>query len=515
MKRLFSFLCAAAAVIGIFVFLTGGAPFIPPGLESLIAQKPALHRVAVMLLSLAGFAALFVKKWKIAISPRKILLLLFVSSFVSWTAASALRFLSFEDGFDMAIFVQAVWNTLHGNFLYSSIKGGICLLGDHMSPLLALLALPYALAPHPLTLLVLQALSAAAAVFPLYRLSERHLKNPGAALALVFAYTVYLPLRNAVRFEFHPEVLAAPFLIWAFDAADRKKNIQASIFMLLVLLSKEGAALSVFAMACFIFIRLEGQKKLALAWAVLSAAWFVVSVRWLIPHFSGQDYFYLSGNFIAWKDEGIAALLKHAASPSSAAYLTKIFAPVAFLALLDPVSLIPALPALAQNLTARNPQVFSIFFQYTAFLTPAVFISTVYGLKRAKTWAPWLLAGFSILMAGVPEGYLISRSIKTAGDPFLAETRAFLKTVPADASVRTHEFLAPYLAHRKNLHIYENHHPKEGGSPAALASDFVIIGNKWLGDHAEADFKAVEEAGYRLTSNLTTLRVYQKVPGER
>ncbi len=412
----------------------------------------------------------------------------------------------------MAIFVQSIWATTRGSFLHSSIKGGICLLGDHMSPLLAILAVPYAAFPEPALLLALQAVSAALGIFPLYSIAARHLKQKEWALAVVFAYAVYLPLRNAVRFEFHPEVLAAPFMLWAFDALERNRKITASVFLALLLSSKEGAALSTAALCVYIFLAMRDRRLFAAVWLTLSAFWFVFSIKWLIPKFAGGEYFYLSGNFLAWKDEGLAALARHVGRPASAAYLVKIFAPVAFLAFLNPLALIPALPPILQNLTARNPQVVSIFFQYTAFLTPAVFLSVVFGLKKLepRNWAPVMLVGASILMAGAPDGYLISRSFKTARDPMLMETRDFLKSIPAEASVRTHEFLAPFLAHRKNLHIYENRNPREGGSPEAMSSDYVIVGKKWLGGDYETHFAEIEKLGYSLTDDTNGLRVYQK-----
>ena len=154
-----------------FLFLTGGLFFIRGNLQELINQKPWMHRLTIAFFT--GAALLWyawndyrVRSGKDQDSPlirgiksipwssRTWTWLVFFVSSATWTLSSWIRHEVFHTSFDMAIFVQAVWNTLQGNFLYSSIKGGICLLSDHFSPILVLLTVPYKLWTDPKCLLL-------------------------------------------------------------------------------------------------------------------------------------------------------------------------------------------------------------------------------------------------------------------------------------------------------------------------------------------------------------------------
>ena len=50
-------------------------------------------------------------------------------------AVAVRRHRTFQTGFDLGIFDQALWNTAHGRLLFSSLKGDTILLGDHFDPL--------------------------------------------------------------------------------------------------------------------------------------------------------------------------------------------------------------------------------------------------------------------------------------------------------------------------------------------------------------------------------------------
>ena len=74
--------------------------------------------------------------------------------------------------FDLGIQENILWNTVHGDILYSSLMGGNY-LGTHTSLVLLLVAPIYALAPSTETLLVLQALILGLAALPLYFLARK------------------------------------------------------------------------------------------------------------------------------------------------------------------------------------------------------------------------------------------------------------------------------------------------------------------------------------------------------
>ncbi len=510
-----------------FILLTSGTFWIEGPLAELIRQKPALHRLAMMAVTAAGLLVFAwrdfqVQRGKAAWSPlisfllrrgpsrRGWLWILFFAAAAVWTASAWIRHAVFHTSFDMAIFVQAVWNTAQGDWFYSSIKGGINLMADHFSPLLGLLALPYKLWPDPRNLLLMQALAAAACVFPLYRLAAFRHGSERPALLFVLAFLLYLPVRNAVRFDFHPEILAMPLLLWAFYFVETGRRGAASVFLFLTLLSKEGAAPVLFAFGLFCVFFRPGARRFGFFWMVLSILYFFTAIYVIIPKVLGESYFYLDANFLSWVRDP-SGLISHLARPSTIAYGVKIFAPFAFLSFLDFPAFFLTWPSLAQNLLSRNEATRSIFFQYTAYLTPFVVVSAIYGAARIRSFRgmAYAVLGASLFMTGISE-FHVMRNEAEAYRAEYADFQNMMRGIPADNSVRTHEFLAPHLAHRREIHIYENTHPREGGSQKAQQADYVILYEGFLGGRRNAAVDELQQRGYQIQKEQDGFLIFSR-----
>ena len=441
-----------------------------------------------------------------------------------WTASTLLRHFAFKTSFDMAIFTQAIWNSTQGDWFYSSIKGGISLMGDHFAPLLALIAIPYKLWPEPGLLLAIQAFSAVASVFPLARIVQRSGQSPSWAVLYNLLLVLYLPLRNSVRFDFHPEVVAMPFLFWAFAFLDEKRMFLASLFLALALMAKENVATVTFGFGVYAaffapqatpgnspasrpVVKIGGHdikhwvfrrpvRFWGIGWMVFSVIYFISVTKWLIPKISGAPYFYLDANFDSLLHAGWGPFLKHLFRPDALNYLGAIFGPLAFTSFLAPVQFVLALPTLTQNILAR-PQ---IIFQYTATLTPFVFISSVMALAKVRSyrryWA-YVMLLTAVLFSGGSEIYRMRRQWITI-TPHTVMVKNALAEIPSTASLRTHEFYAPHAANRKELHIYENNHPKEGGSWKARHTDYVAIDRQLFKEGFEEALAAHIGDGYQI-----------------
>ncbi len=510
------------AAFSILIFLTAGTFTFSDEVREILRQKPWLHRTAIMFITLSALTWYALRTRWTAVQPSRILkfiaslplnprqwtFFLFFMAFLVWTASAWARFEVFHTSFDMAIFAQAVWNSAQGDWFYSSIKGGINLLGDHFSPVLALLVLPYRIYPDPRTLLTIQSLAAAAAIFPVHAIAARVLNDPRKALVFVIGYILYLPAVNAVRFDFHPEVLAIPAILGAFYYLMTRRLVLASLLLLFCLTTKESAAVAIFGLGFYAFFFMQ-EMLFGFGWMVLSAVYFFAVIK-LMPFMFGQDYFYLSANFLAWHDLGSAALARHLLQPSTAAYFIKVFAPLGFLSFLSPAAIL-TLPMLAQNLVARNEMTRSIFFQYTAYLTPFVFISAIYGSRKifAHRAGALYLTACILLTAGVSELHVIREHLQKR-QPRYAAWKDYLRSFPSGLSVRTHEHLATHLANRRELYIYENQHPKEGASYKALHTDRVILRDDWLGDKPAETLLQLEKTGYKLVHESQGLRTYAK-----
>ena len=116
--------------------------------------------------------------------------------------------------FDLGIQENTIWNTLHGNFFYSSLMDSHY-LGVHTSLVLLLVVPIYALAPAAETLLVLQALVLGLAALPLYLLAQRILEKNFQALLVALLWLTHPAVGGANFYDFHPIAFSPLFLFTA------------------------------------------------------------------------------------------------------------------------------------------------------------------------------------------------------------------------------------------------------------------------------------------------------------
>ena len=109
---------------------------------------------------------------------------------------------------------------------------------------------------------------------------------------------------------------------------------------------------------------------------------------------------------------------------------------------------------------------------------------------------------------GKPELSIIRKNQLSDNEHF-AYVRQYLKTIPEDVSVRTHEFFAPHLANRKELHIYENRNPKEGASQKAMEAECVIVDRNFLGDDWQNAI-SILQSNYALVHEHEGFYVFQR-----
>jgi uncharacterized membrane protein len=374
-------------------------------------------------------------------------------------------------GFDLAIKEQVVWNTLHGRFFASSPEVENA-FADHFQPVMLALIPLYVLFPSPKLLLWVQVIGLAAGAIPLYRLAQRRLNSPWLALAVAAAYLLYPAIGFTERFDFHPETLAIPAFIAAFEALDRDDLKAASLWLLVPLLSKENLGFSVaaFGLHAMLFHR---RARFGLVWAGVGLVVSSATMFWLIPSLRQgpsdtlERYGWLgeSPGQMAWTlVSQPGTVCRTLAEPNRALYLLQLLLPVGFTALLGLPELLLAAPGLAINILAQHHCQAEIYCQYTVPIVPFVFIAAVFGLHRLKGWLGQRWLSHAIGLAVIPLAVLalvIDNPFTEEQElpPPLAELpnaeavyRA-LATVPPDASVVTTNAYAPHLAQREGLYI--------------------------------------------------------------
>jgi len=414
-------------------------------------------------------------------SPRKlhpalvVLALLILAHVVAYGWLATQRHERFNStGFDLAIKEQVIWNTLHGRFFASSPEVENA-FADHFQPVMLALIPLYVLIPSPKLLLWVQVIGLAAGAIPLYRLARRRLNSPWLALAVAAAYLLYPAIGFTERFDFHPEALAIPAFIAAFEALDHDDLKIASLWLLVPLLSKENLGFSVAAFGLYAALRERTRRRVRFGFAWTGVGLIVSSATmfWLIPALRQgpsdtlERYGWLgeSPGQMAWtllSQPG--TVCRTLAEPNRALYLLQLLLPVGFLTLLGLPELLLAAPGLAINILAQHHCQAKIYCQYTVPIVPFVFIAAVLGLHRLKGWLGQRWLSHAIGLAVVPLAMLalVIDSPFTEGQelpPPLAElpnaeaVHRALAIVPPGASVVTTNAYAPHLARREGLYI--------------------------------------------------------------
>jgi uncharacterized membrane protein len=374
--------------------------------------------------------------------------------------------------FDLAIFDQALWNTLHGRFMESTLRYGIY-FKDHFSPVLLLMLPFYFIYQSPLLLLFLQSLFLGLGAIPLSIIGRRILPA-FPALALCGSYLCYPAMNYLNLFEFHPEC-AAPFLLLTAFAFYQKDRFLPFIFLsLLTVMCKENLSLIVIMFS--VLALLDGRSlKWKIFPGIFGAGWFIVVTVCLIPMFNKGQYYYINlysnlGN--NWIEIATRLFFDPFSTfpilftPEKIKYLLQLFSPIGFISLVSPLYLILSLPTFLSNLATSYRPPSMIEFQYTAGIIPFVFISAIFGLKRLlemrwhiAKWLFLLIMGIAALMGTARLSPLFKfgsywdQTQKDARDYFKDE---ILKKIPNQAPViATFEFLS-HLSSRTVLYPFQD-----------------------------------------------------------
>lgn len=497
-------LLGIAGIMALFFLLTNAVPLVQLGWLKSLGKKG--RYVLPMLISVPVFYALMVlTRWKLPqvfeqsvwvrlwrvicrVPLPLTVTVFFVIYAVMMAAVGFERQLALETrAFDLGIFAQAVWNTFQGNFFFSSIKENINLMGDHISPILFATVPFYAIWPDPRMLVLLQAVAAASAFFPLAMIARNKLKDPSLVLIFLLMFFFFQPMRAALHEDFHPELLAEPFLWWAFLFLDKGRILRFLVCLAIAVTGKENFFGIAFMLGFYAFVW-EKMRWTGFVVMGLSALLFFWETKWLVPHLVGAPYFY-GGNYSQMFADPIHGIFLKFFGAESLGYVLKIFSPFLFLPFFHVSTLILIFPVLFQNLLTANGSMRSFNFHYVTGMTPFLFISTIYALstlRDRKAWVSKHLAwiGFALLFVSVlrsgPSEYWFFWSIHSHRSAHTDMIRERLREIPVEARVLTHNTLIPQLCNRQFVYQFSyNPTPLKLKHAKHYAADYVIWDRKY------------------------------------
>ncbi len=402
-----------------------------------------------------------------------VLVLLYIVTF-TWLAIQ--RHASFNSsGFDLGIYDQVVWNTLHGRiFFYTTTGQPLLHLSNHADPILALIAPFYLIYSGPEMLLFLQAAAIGLGGMPIFWLAREKLESDFAALSLLLAYLLFPTLAVVTLWDFHPPALAVGFLMYAFYFLVKRKPMWFLLFSVLAMTCKEHIALVVAFMGLYAIIRYRDWLLGAFT-IVLAMGYFVVVMYWIIPTYSVTGDHIFLGYYSYLGDSPLEIMvtavtrpdlvLKALWEPSRLAYLRDVLTPFAFLPLLGLPVLLIGLPMFAINLLSANTAMHDATGgQYGADVAPWLAWGAVYGFfflrrglgrvwpgaQRRVTHAISLSLLLVVIVWHVFRGYsplsLNRPQWEISDHDRLAER--FMAQIPPDAPISAQSKLYPHLSNR-------------------------------------------------------------------
>ncbi len=404
-----------------------------------------------------------------------VLILMIFIYIIYFSTASFLRYDNFFTGrFDLGNMDQAVWNTIHGRIFQMTDPNGtdiISRLSFHADFLLVLISPLYLIWENPKMILILQSVVLGLGAFFVYLLSKKILNDKKISLAFSFGYLLNPSLQFTNLYDFHPVTLATTFLLVAFYFLKEKKYIWMIIFLILASLSKEQIWVVSALFGAYLFF-VEKKKLMGSLVAVFSLSTFYYLITTAIPMARGSQHFALS--YYSDFGESPLDIIKNVfLSPGKIIgtflhqerliYLIKIFSPLGFLSILSPLILVFALPDFFINLLSNKPQLRQIYYQYTAVITPFVFISGILAVATIKKWFPKISLRFFIwyiLISAILTAYCIgplpgsknpNTSMFTKQLPQREKIDDFLDSIPSELSVAATNNLGSHLSRRQKI----------------------------------------------------------------
>ncbi|WP_327254727.1 DUF2079 domain-containing protein [Streptomyces sp. NBC_01244] len=376
--------------------------------------------------------------------------------------------------FDLAIFEQAVRSYAVGRLPVSEVKGpDFPVLGDHFSPVLAVLAPLYRIFPSARTLLVAQAALVAVSVLPLTLWARRTLGD-AAAVVIGLCYGLSWGIANAIGFDFHEWAFAVPLLACSLAALGSGRLRAAVCWALPLVLVKEDLGLTVAAIGGLIAWRGgRGGRRLGIALAVTGAAWTLLAMTVVLPALSPSgSYFYASflggggGGAAAGAEAGggfgdllFKATIGLVTPDIKVATLLTVLAPTLFLALRSPLVLV-AVPGLLWRGISDYPAHWGTGYHYSLTVMPIVFAAFVDALARRGTTTAGLrrylagAAGVCLLLLPVHSLGQLGRPDFWRTDPRVAVAQRLMDRIPDGATVQASDGLVPHLANRTSVSLH-------------------------------------------------------------
>jgi uncharacterized membrane protein len=270
-----------------------------------------------------------------------------------------------------------------------------------------------------------------------------------------------------------------------------------AVCVALVLLTKEDQALAVIMLGVVVAVR--WNRRVGAVTAIAAAGYFALATHVLIPAANGGLGPFYSELYPGWGNSvfGIAIgmvrhpsrLLSIAFEHHRLAYYLKLLAPLGFVPLLSPLTLLIGAPGTAVNIASAQPYTYDIRYQYTAMIGAAAFLAAIEGIALFRKFANRVVLVELVLLCALVGNILWSPSPwsinpesslwTTHRSPF---SSAAIAHIPRNAPVSATFYLVPHLTHRTAVYEFPN---------PFVATNWGVPGSR-LPDPNNVDYVAVD-----------------------
>jgi len=324
---------------------------------------------------------------------------MFVVYVIVFTIFSILKHYNLHSfAYDLGIFLQSLWNTIHGRFfyetpdLYWNPTGNY--LSVHFSVIMLFLVPLYFVLPNAEFLLFFQSFLLGLAGLPLYFLCKKVTGNDAFAKILTVSYYLSPILHAANLYDFHVESFL-PLLIFSSLYYLEKGALRKSLLFIIAICFCLYT-LCPFAILLLLFhvVRLRSFNKTLIASLLGIISYYILVSRFVLPAlgnipfqpgtitwfpFLGRSWMEILNNVIKSPALLIKSVL-YDAQPKIT-YWVLISLPVLFLYLLYPPSLIPLSYWLVISLLTSYEPFYTIGWQYVLIPIPIIYAGAVYGFR--------------------------------------------------------------------------------------------------------------------------------------
>ncbi len=448
----------------------------------------------------------------IVLRKQEVILGIFIIIYIMYfTATSFLRYDNFYTGrFDLGNMDQTVWNTINGRIFELTDPNGtnvISRLAFHADFILILLAPFYLIWEHPKMLLLIQTIVLSIGAVFVYAIGKNVVKNKNLSLVFAFLFLLNPTVQFTNLYDFHAVTLATTFLLGAFYFLRKYKYIWLLIFLILAGITKEQVWIIIAIFGLYIFFRnviarspsADGRrsnptkheiaspdshrgrndnssKKTALLFGAIiflaSVLIFYFLIWHAMPSVRGSEHFALS-YYSDFGDSPTSIVKNVLLSPQKTLttffqkdqlnYLQQLFLPLGFLSLFSPPFLLFALPDLFINLLSNNAQLHQIYYQYSATITPFIFIAAIIGVNNFKKRFPkipisayaFYLTFFTLLsvyaFGPLPGGKNPNIAMFTKPQKERKLINDFLNSINSSYSIAATNNIGSHLSHRQKI----------------------------------------------------------------